>query len=401
MYKRMVGLLSFVLLLFLMSSCQKPLSKSEETWERIFKSGENTRVNIAYDLDVEIDDWIMGSFAGELSTSLGIKLKTQEFPIERLIRDLESSLEDSEPEGDIDIVIVTAEQFKTLKDKGLLYGPFADKLPNYNKYMSNKDYSNTHVDLFEIDSSAVCFLQKQLCFFYNDDLLFDPPQDLETLKIYVKANPGTFAYPHPSTPEGRAFVESVILEFTNNMEFMEEDISEKELRELILPGLEYLKEIKPYLKAGGRFNPTRIEDYDAMFSSGELNITMSMDHLHADKMVSDLLYPDNTRAIDLIQSSVSERIYAIIPYNSKNKSGAMMVLNKLLEPRVQLSLYKCEDFSGTVVYSPDSMYPKLKSKLDSKLRKKTVSKPSRLVRVRKSPIPEGYWQYILKEWRKL
>ena len=40
--------------------------------------------------------------------------------------------------GVIDLVWLNGENFKTAKDNDLLFGPFTDKLPNFNKYIDKK-----------------------------------------------------------------------------------------------------------------------------------------------------------------------------------------------------------------------------------------------------------------------
>lgn len=400
MYKK-ISVILILCITIILSSCTKQMSKSEEAWNRIIKSGENTKVNIVYDINYDIEDWLKKDFEVFVSNAHGIKLDIDNMSIEKLTKDLLSHKEDTEPKGDIDIAIINAEDFEKLKTLKLLYEPFSEKLPNYQKYMSSKDYSNIKIGFVDINDGAVPFTQRQLSYFYNGDLVFDPPEDLDSLQKFVVENPGKFSYPNPKTEEGKAFLQSVILSFVNEREFTDDKLSEKELRALILPAFEYLKELRPYLKGAGSFHPMDMKDYDSLFSKGEIYIIMSLDHLHGDKMIDELAYPDYTRAFEFIKSSVSDRTYAVIPSSSKNKSGAMLVLNSLLSFEMQESMYKNERFSSTPVFSKNNVDNDTKAKLDKKTKKKTVLKPSKMIEMRKNPIPDKYWNYILKEWQKL
>ena len=58
--------------------------------------------------------------------------------IDQILSQLSGELGDknaSEDNGDIDIIWINGENFQSAKEKDMLYGPFTDKLPNFNDYV--------------------------------------------------------------------------------------------------------------------------------------------------------------------------------------------------------------------------------------------------------------------------
>ncbi len=387
---------------FIFSSCLEKKDKSEVAWDRIIKSGSHTTVNIAYDSDKDFDLWINENLAEKTSAEYSINLNLDKVEIDRINTDVVLDEEGEAIKGDYDIIIIKAKDFKKLNSKNFLYGPFSNKLPNFNKSINSKDFGNTYINLDSLDGKAICFYENQLSYFYNADLMYEQPRNLEELKTYIKENKGSFLYPSPRITEGKLFVESVILSFEDEEKFMDKGLNREQVKKLASKGLKYLKEINPYLYGGGRTFPQNMEDMDKLFLDGKIHSSFSLNQFHADNKSAEFLYPDYTRPFMPIETSVSDnQYYAIIPYNSANKSGAMLVLDEFLSEKVQISLYKDKNLYGTIVYSPDVLDKKMEQRLNKAVKKKTVTKAVDLLKRKKGSIPEEYWPYILEEWEKI
>lgn len=392
--------LMLLLGLFLFAGCSEKKDAAEEKWEGIEESGKNTAVNIVGDFSDEELKWLKKNLKSQLKNKYGLKLSFESLNPEELTNLLASYEGEEQPRGEVDLALVRAPEFAAYKKGGLIYGPFTADIPNYRKYISDRDYTQLYADLEAVEGRALAFYQNQLHFFYDDDVLFDPPEGLEALEHYLAKNPGSFTYPNPKTPEGRRFVESVILEFVSERELHKPDLSEDELRSLTRPGLDYLRRIKPYLQGSGRYYPFEREDYEALFREGRIKIIMSLNHRHADYMVGEGLYPERMRSLRLLTSSAADSSYFVIPTSSTNKSGALLVLNYLLEPSIQTELYNNDDMPSTLIYSEGQADDEV-AKIDEASRKKTVMKASKVLEIKKSRLPDTYWDYIFREWAKL
>ncbi len=397
-YFKILFLITFLTLS--LSGCFEPVDNEQEKWAEIEKSARTTEVKLAYESDIDFESFLDGKFRSNLLENKNIKLKTYKTKIKRIDTDKEQ-IKDNPFNGDYDILIVTQESFDELNKKEFLYGPFVDKIPNYREHISKEDYCATHIEFNPIEGKAIPFYQSQLSFFYNADTVLTPPQNLDELKEYVKENPYKFLYPHPDTKEGKLFLQSLIYEFTSEEDFMEENLDSEQILELILPAFRYLNEIKPYMYGRGRIHSKRMESMDTLFFDTDISFVMSLDPYHAENKLIDMNYPDYTRPFSPFNSSASSvEYYAVIPVDSANKSGAMVVLNEYLSPNMQAMAYKDKNLHSFSVYSKSKLDKAVKLKLDDKVKKNALPKPSLLLERKKRTIPEKYWKMILKEWKR-
>lgn len=387
------------MLAVILASCSEKKDAAEAKWDKILESAKETSVHIVGEFsDAELK-WLKKELRPQLKSNYGISLSFESMRMEEVEKNLKKSADTEDVPG-IDLIYLGSDSFSKFKAANLLYSSFAADLPNYAKFISDIDMANMYADITPIDSMAIAMGQNQLNFFYDDDVLFDPPESVEMLESFLKKNPGAFTYPNPKVEEGRRFVEAVILEFASDRELHKENLSEAEIRDLIRPGLDYLRSIKPYLYGGGNYYPFERKDYEDLFKDGRIKIIMSLNHRHGNEMVGEGLYPERTRSLKMLSSSPAKSNYLVIANNSENKSGALVTLNHILEPKVQNSLYNSDDFTSTLVYSEGKSEDVI-AKIDEESRKKTVIKPSKLLEIKKAGIPDKYWNYIYTEWAKL
>ncbi len=391
----------FIFSIIILTSCVEPPDKNAENWEKIVESSKNTEVNVVYYSKLNFEKGFRDYIAPKVKEKNGIKLKCEKNKLFRVLPS-EEEIEAKSSNGRYDIIIIPIADYIDMNKKGMLYPNFIHKLPNYSEYFQNNDYSNSYVGLDKIDDNAMCFYQTQLSFFYNTQLMFAPPKNINQLKDYVEENPDALILPHPNSPEGKILMQSVILSFTDIVEFMDKDLSKEDVVKLALPGLRYLKDIKKYLYAGGSIWPKDVEQIDEVFLDEQVHASFSLDTSHAYDKVMAMDYPDYTRAFMPLDVVVANTEYlAIIPVNADNKSGAMYVLNEFLEPDVQRQLFNDEEIHGMVVYSSFSLDKKIVKAINKDCDKNMISKPSEYVERKVGAIPEEYWDIIVDEWKKM
>ncbi len=398
-YKKVIPLCIF--LLFLLTSCVSPPDKEAEKWEKIVESSKHTEVNVVYYSDLDFQKSLNDVMASSLKEKNGIRLNCEKNKISKILPS-DEEIKNKTSDGRYDIIIIPAQDYMDMEKDSILYPKFVIQLPNYKKYIQQNDKSNTYVGTDRIKDDALCFYQKQVSLFYNSELMSSPPGNLEGLLAYAEENPGSLLFPHPESEEGRAFIQSVILSFTDIVEFMEKDLSKEEVVKLSLPGLRYLKKLKRNLYAGGAFVPKDVDYIDDLFLKEVVHSSLSSNHLGGYEKFMNLDYPDYTRAYNPLDFISAKTEYlAVIPVNADNKSGAMYVLNEFLTPEVQRALFYDENLHAMPVYSRANMDDEVVSELDKESNKNTIYKPSEFVMRKTGEIPEEYWDYILEEWNKL
>ncbi|OAA91634.1 extracellular solute-binding protein [Clostridium ljungdahlii] len=70
-----------------------------------------------------------------LKDKYDITLKRVPMNIEDILNKLIGDKQANNKKGTVDVVWINEENFYTAKQAGILYGPFAEKLPNFNKYI--------------------------------------------------------------------------------------------------------------------------------------------------------------------------------------------------------------------------------------------------------------------------
>ena len=98
--------------------------------------------------------------------------------------------------GSVDMIWINGENFKTMKNAGLLFCGYWDIMPS----MANVDQGAGPIAFdfgTPVDECEVPWNQAQSAVFYNSALLPEPPVDMDALLAHACANPGTFTYPAP------------------------------------------------------------------------------------------------------------------------------------------------------------------------------------------------------------
>lgn len=393
----------FLLSIVFLVSCLQPESNAKKTWNNLVKSSENTVVKLAYDLEDGFPKWIREEIVPKLKKEYFIDLRYEKWTSDDIYQNLLEAKKDEEKtkKSDIDFFVLKRLELIRFLEAKLLYGPFVEKLNNFIENFTRHDPIVIEIEKTDSKYLVAPINQRQLCFFYNYDIVESGPRDRKEFLEYLKNNPGKFTYPSPVTPTGRAFISSLIYHFVAEREFQKDDLSTEQIKAIIRPAFDFLIEIKPYLYGKGKYHPVSTEKLDELFNNGTLSIIMSFDYMHAEKMIADRRYPDYVKPIEFLESSVAEIDYAVIAHNAYNKSGAMVAINAILDETVQNKKYRDKNYPGIPVYSPEILSSELANKIDKNQNKKTIILPSKLTKIRKKPIPDKYWIKILNEWRKI
>ena len=113
--------------------------------------------------------------------------------------------------------------------------------------------------------------------------------------------------------------------------------------------------MKPYLKDGGSKYPASTQELDDLFINGALMMSLSMDYNYATSKLKEYEYPEGASTFVLPTGMATFTEAASIAFNAPNKSGAMVVLNALLEPQMQASKYDPKQWGSLPVYSEKAL----------------------------------------------
>lgn len=233
--------------------------------------------------------------------------------------------------GVIDVLWVNGENFKALKDAGVLEGNILAKIPNKNLLKESttvKDFGE------DINGLEVPFGEAQFNLIYDTKKGNVPFVGWETLTEYVKKNPGKFTYPNASNFTGSAFVRNIVIDMLgyDNIEKM----TPEEFKQNLNIVWNYLNEIEPYLWRKGETYPESEGKLDLLYSAGEVDVTMGYTINKVNSKIESGDYPETSKSFLLNRGTLFNNHYLAIPKNSQNKDGAIAVINELVSPEMQL-----------------------------------------------------------------
>lgn len=337
-----LGIILLIITMALFAACgqsQETVIKEESVQEEVaskeVKALAGTEVYFyGWGGDPRINAYVENYLGGVLKEKYGITLVRVGMNAEEVLTKLlcEKSIG---AEGTIDVFWVNGENFYTAKSNGLLHGPFLSEIPNADKYLDFEDPENKYDFGYLIEGYEVPYGKAQLVF---TSYLETPPQDLEALKAYVAENPGQFTYPAPPDFLGSAFVRNVIYETVGYQQFLTMEADYDKVKSEIMPAIDYLKALKPYMWQEGKTYPSNREQLDTLFANGEVFMTMTYNPNHVSDRINKGVFKENAQNFLLGSSTIGNTHFLAIPQNAPNLEGAKVLINEMLS--VESQAYK-------------------------------------------------------------
>ncbi|GAB7080809.1 ABC transporter substrate-binding protein [Megalodesulfovibrio paquesii] len=283
------------------------------------------------------NEWVDGYVATELKARYDITLERVPMDASAFMNKLLAEKAAGKQEGSIDLLWINGENFKNAMDAGLLYGPFAQQLPNFQRHV---DPAGVAFDFGKpTNGYEVPYGRAQFVFEYDSARMAEPPRTFAALAEWIKAHPGRFTYPQPPDFTGSAFIRQVFYAITGGHTQYMAGYS-PQLFEANAPRLwAWLNGIKPGLWQQGRTYPKDPAAMDTLFARGEIDFSMSYHPCHAQSQILAGAFPATVRTFIMEDGSLYNTHFTAIPANSPNKPAAMVAANFLLSPEAQLSKF--------------------------------------------------------------
>ncbi len=238
-------------------------------------------------------------------------------------------------DGRIDLIWINGENFAAMREQDLLFGPFAESLPNF--ALTHPDENPEVVTDFTLPTEGYesPWGKAQITFYYDSAQTETPPQSIADLLEWAKDNPGQFSYPRIPDFTGSTFLKQALIELSNQDDALYAPVVEAEFAEITAPLWDYLDELHPHLWRSGRSFPESGPNLRALMSDGELSLAFSFYPTDAAVAVMEYELPESVRSYVLEGGTLGNVHFVAIPYNSPHKAGAMALANFLLSPEAQ------------------------------------------------------------------
>lgn len=285
-----------------------------------------------------INSWVTGYLAQNLKERFGITLvmtpvsDAPEF-INKILGEKQAG---RDADGSVDLMWVNGENFRTLRQGNLVYGPWSRFLPN-SAFVNWDDASVANDFGYPVDGYESPYGKAQFVMIYDRARVPEPPKTVNDLLAWIKANPGQFAYAAPPDFTGSAFVRHVCYATAGgNAQFMG-DFNQALFDDRFGACWSVLNEIEPALWRGGQTYPENRARMIDLFANGEAAFDMAYNPAEASSLIAQGRYPETTRTFVFDEGTIANTHYVAIPYNSPHKAAAMVAANFLLSPEAQLS----------------------------------------------------------------
>ncbi|MBD1913795.1 MULTISPECIES: ABC transporter substrate-binding protein [unclassified Leptolyngbya] len=331
------------------------------TWDEIVAAARGTTVNWAMwggsdNINKFADDWVGSKLQSEYSVTLNrVPLNDTVEAVNKVVSEVQAGLKSG---GSIDLIWINGENFRTMKQGNLLYGPFTDKLPAMQHY----DLSNPAVlsDFgLPIDGYEAPYTGSYYVMAVNGDRVPQPPQNFQELLAWAQANPGRFAYVAPPAFDGSRFLLTALYGTTGGYDqYAGAEFQETLWNEKSPQLVEYLKQLEPHLWRKGETYPPTANRLTELFANGEIWMMPIFVSSVAEGLATGQL-PPSTRAFTMPGISLNDPSFTAIPVNANNPAGAMILANILASPEGQLQKFKPDVWGDPPLLDVSKISPEL------------------------------------------
>lgn len=290
--------------------------------------------------DENLNEWLDNEFAPVMKEKYDITMERVPMDIEQVLSQLSGEIEGGEKDGSIDMIWINGENFQSAKENNMLYGPFTDKLPNFNEYVDAESEDVTLDFAYPIEGYEAPYGKAQVVMIADTAVTPDLPTSAEALEEFVKKYPGKVTYPALPDFTGSAFVRNIIYEICGYEQFLDMEADKETVREAVEPAMEYLRGLNPYLWNEGKTFPDSSTTLDNMFADGEVVLNMTYDAYTTGIKIADGTYTDTTESFQFDKGTIGNTNFMAIAANSGNKAGAMVAINEMLSPEIQADRYE-------------------------------------------------------------
>jgi putative spermidine/putrescine transport system substrate-binding protein len=316
-----------------------PPGYEAKNWADIVTEAKGQTVNwYMWGGQENINTWVTGFVAESVKKQYGVTLNM--VPIADTVEAVNKVLGEKEAgqdtDGSVDLIWINGENFRTLRQADLLYGPWVHYLPN-TRYV-NWDDPSVNSDLgLPVNGYESPYGKAQFVMIYDSAKVAQPPATIDGLIAWIKANPGKFTYPAPPDFTGTAFVMHMCYSAAGGHEQFLRDFDQALFDDKFARCWDTLNEIEPSLWREGQTYPESHARQQDLFANGEVYFDMAYNPAEASSLVESGKFPKTTRTFVFDSGTIANTHYVAIPYNSPHKAGAMVVANFLLSPEAQHS----------------------------------------------------------------
>lgn len=370
-----------------------------DSWDEVLERARGQTVYFnAWGGDERINDyiaWVGSRVADDFGVELvHVKLTDTAEAVARVVAEKAAGRAEG---GSIDLIWINGENFNSMKQQDLLYGPFAEDLPNF-RYVDTEGKPTTLVDFtVPTDGLESPWGMSQFVFLYDTASVQEPPRSIAELEEWILANPGRFTYPAPPDFIGTTFLKHVLIETIDDPSVLQRPVRQAEFEAVTQPVWAWLERVKDGLWRSGSTYPPSGPAMTQLLDDGELDFSMAFHPGEASSAIAAGELPDTVRTFILEDGTIGNTHFVAIPFNAANVEGAKVVANFLLSPEAQAKKQDPTVWGDMTVLDLEALSPEQRALFDAVPLGIATLSPEELVPVRPEPHP-SWMTAIEAEW---
>ncbi len=338
--------------------------------------------------------WVGDRVAEEYGVTLEhVKLTDTADAVTRVLSEKQAG---EDEDGAIDMIWINGANFAAMKEADLLFGPYAEQLPNW--ALVDTEGKSVQTD-FTVPTEGFesPWAMAQVVFDYDTADLAEPLGSMREILEWTAANPGRFTYPQPPDFLGTTFLKQVLVDILPDPSVLAEPVTDENYEEVIAPLWDYLDELTPNLWREGKAYPPTGTAMFPLIADGELDLSISFSPGAASTAIANNELPDTVRTFVLEKGTIGNASFVAVPYNSGSKAGAMVVANFLMSPEAQARAQDPAILGYGTVLNMDALTPEDRALFDALDLGIATLTPAELGTVQAEPHP-SWMTRIADDW---
>ncbi|SUZ30347.1 hypothetical protein ROE7235_00066 [Roseibaca ekhonensis] len=267
--------------------------------------------------------------------------------------------------GAVDVIWINGANFASMKDQDLLFGPFAEDLPNWSLVDTDANPAILIDFTLPVEGYGSPWAMFQMVFEYDSATVPQPPRSLDALRAWIAANPGRFTYPQPPDFLGTSFLKQALYGVLDDPSILLKPTDDVDYDAVTAPLWAFLDEITPNLWRSGRAYPANEPALGQLLADGEVDIGFSFNPGRASAAIADGELQDTVRTMVFDEGTLANSSYLSIPYNAANKAGALVLANLILDPEIQALAQDPAVLGFQTVLGMDRLTPENRARFDA------------------------------------
>jgi putative thiamine transport system substrate-binding protein len=266
--------------------------------------------------------------------------------------------------GAVDLIWINGENFAAMQDAGLLFGPFAESLPNWPLVdVAGKPAVATDFTRLTNGFESPWALA-QLVFEHDSAKVSAPPDSAAALLAWAEANPGRFTYPQPPDYLGTTFLKQVLYAVTPDPALLQAPVDEATYEAAVAPLWAFLDRLTPHLWRQGKAFPANEPALGQLLADGEIDLSLAFNPGRASAAIAAGELQDSVRTHVWQGGTIGNASFVAIPFNAAHAAGALVIADLLLDPEVQARAQDPAVLGFQTVLNLETLTPEHRARFD-------------------------------------